>query len=156
MVLPLNTGSRYTPVLVFANKSQIKTIIVLYLQCKRIAMDTEKITVSMKKRPFKIGGAHSTIIGGRHGKKLVNIISLHPEVKKVIPSVITVKGKGLAGGLISAKVLRSDGRGNLRMLISHGTAAQELRIITTVGDTAAGERVMNDLNSLLFDYPEQV
>ena len=109
----------------------------------------------MKKQSRKIGGAHSTTIGGRHGKKLVNI-SRHPEVKKVIPSVITVKGKGVAGGLISAKVLRSDVRGNLRMRITHGTATQELRIITTVGDTAAGERVMNDLNSMLFDDQEQV
>jgi hypothetical protein len=119
-------------------------------------MHAGKITGSMKKRSHKIGGAHSTIIGGRHGKMLVNIITRHPDVKKVIPSVITVKGKGPAGGLISAKVLRSDVRGNLRMLITHGTAAQELRIITNVGDTAAGERVMNELNSMLSDYQEQV
>lgn len=119
-------------------------------------MHAGNITGLMKKQSQKIGGAHSTIIGGRHGKKLVNIVSRHPEVKKVIPSVITVKGKGLAGGFVSAKVLRSDVRGNLRMLITHGTAAQELRIITTVGDTAAGERVMNDLNSMLFDDQEQV
>lgn len=97
----------------------------------------------------KLGGSHTTIIGDRQGKKLVALVSQHPEVKKIIPSVITVKGKGNSGGILSAKVLRPDDRGNLRMLISHGTSSQELRIITTVGDAIEGERVMEELNSML-------
>jgi len=104
----------------------------------------------------KIGGAHTTIIGGRRGKKLVNIVCRHTDVKRIIPSVITVKGKGAAGGIISAKVLRADARGNLRMVITHGTATQELRIITTVGDAAAGERIMDELNAMLFEDMGQV
>ncbi|MBN2110212.1 MAG: DUF2103 domain-containing protein [Methanosarcinaceae archaeon] len=97
----------------------------------------------------KLGGSHTTIIGDRQGKKLVALISQHPEVKKIIPSVITVRGKGSAGGIISAKVLRPDERGNLRMLISHGTSSQELRIVTTVSSAPEGERVMEELNAIL-------
>lgn len=100
----------------------------------------------------KIGGSHTTIIGGRHGKKLVQLISLHTEVKKIVPSVITVRGKSNPGGLIIGKVLRPDDRGNLRLLISHGTSSQELRIITTVGDLQGGERIMNELNRMIEEH----
>ncbi len=103
----------------------------------------------VSKAKTKLGGSHTTIIGNRHGKKLVTLISQHPEVKKIIPSVITVKGKGSSGGVIAAKILRPDDRGNLRMLISHGTSSQELRIVTTVGTADEGERVMEELNSML-------
>lgn len=101
---------------------------------------------------YKIGGAHTTIIGGRHGKKLVKIISQHSEVKKIVPSVITVRGKSNPGGMIIGKVLRPDDRGNLRMLISHGTSSQELRIITSVGDAISGERIMQELNTILLQF----
>jgi hypothetical protein len=48
--------------------------------------------------------------------------------------------QGAAGGKTVAKVLRSDARGNLRLLISSGTSAQELCIITTMGNFLAGDR----------------
>lgn len=99
----------------------------------------------------KLGGSHTTIIGGRSGKKIVSLVSQHPEVKKIIPSVITVKGKGNSGGMLAARVQRPDDRGNLRLLISHGTSFQELRLITTVGSFSEGERIMEELNSLLSD-----
>lgn len=99
----------------------------------------------------KLGGSHTTIIGGRNGKKIVSLISQHPEVKKIIPSVITVKGKSNSGGMLTARVQRPDDRGNLRLLLSHGTSFQELRLITTVGSFSEGERIMNELNSLLSD-----
>ncbi len=99
----------------------------------------------------KLGGSHTTIIGERQGKKLLGIISQHPEIKKIIPSVIKVKGKGASGGLLNVKILRSDNRGNLRALLSQGTTAQELRIITTVGNVMEGERIRKELNSILFD-----
>ncbi|WP_094227962.1 DUF2103 domain-containing protein [Methanolobus psychrotolerans] len=103
------------------------------------------------KSKSKIGGSHTTIIGGRNGKKIVSVLSQHPKVKKVIPSVITVKGKGNSGGMLTARVLRPDDRGNLRLLISHGTSFQELRIITTVGSFAEGKSIMEELNLLLLD-----
>lgn len=97
----------------------------------------------------KLGGAHTTVIGGRAGKKILRTISRHPDVKRIIPSVITVRGKSAAGGTMCAKVLRPDNRGNLRLLLSQGTSSQEIRIITSVGNIGEGERVMMELNSML-------
>ncbi|WMW24578.1 DUF2103 domain-containing protein [Methanolobus sediminis] len=99
----------------------------------------------------KLGGSHTTIIGGRAGKKIVSMLSQHPSVKKVIPSVIAVKGKGNSGGKLTAKIQRPDDRGNLRLLLSHGTSFQELRIVTNVGSFEEGEDIMKELNSLLSD-----
>ncbi len=95
----------------------------------------------------KLGGVHTTIIGGRAGKKLVKLVSQHPEVKKVIPSVISVKG--IAGGSLIGKVLRADSRGNLRLLLSEGRSFQEVRLVTTVGTAEEGDRIMNELNGIL-------
>jgi hypothetical protein len=95
----------------------------------------------------KLGGAHTTIIGGRAGKKLVKLVSQHPEIKKVIPSVISVKG--IAGGSLTGKILRADSRGNLRLLISEGRSFQEIRLVTTVGTAEEGDRIMNELNEIL-------
>ncbi|MDM7920508.1 MAG: DUF2103 domain-containing protein [Methanosarcina sp.] len=95
----------------------------------------------------KLGGTHTTIIGGRAGKKLVKLVSQHPEIKKVIPSVISVKG--VAGGKLTGKVLRADARGNLRLLLSEGRSFQEIRLVTTVGSAEEGDRIMNELNEIL-------
>lgn len=95
----------------------------------------------------KLGGAHTTVIGGRAGKKLIKLVSQHPEIKKVIPSVISVKG--IAGGNLTGKVLRSDARGNLRLLLSEGRSFQEIRLVTTVGTAEEGDRIMNELNQSL-------
>lgn len=95
----------------------------------------------------KLGGAHTTIIGGRAGKKLVKLVSQHSEIKKIIPSVISVKGT--AGGSLTGKVLRADARGNLRLLLSEGRSFQEIRLVTTVGTAEEGERIMDELNEVL-------
>ncbi len=95
----------------------------------------------------KLGGAHTTVIGGRAGKKFIKLVSQHPEIKKVIPSVISVKG--IAGGNLTGKVLRSDVRGNLRLLLSEGRSFQEIRLVTTVGTAEEGDRIMNELNQSL-------
>ena len=95
----------------------------------------------------KLGGVHTTIIGGRAGKKLVKLVSQHPEVKKIIPTVISVKG--IAGGSLTGKVLRADARGNLRLLLSEGRSFQEIRLITTVGTAEEGDRIMDELNEIL-------
>ncbi|WP_048135072.1 DUF2103 domain-containing protein [Methanolobus tindarius] len=105
----------------------------------------------VRKPECKLGGSHTTIIGGRAGKKIVSLLSQHPSVKKVIPSVIAVKGKGNSGGKLTAKIQRPDDRGNLRLLLSHGTSFQELRIITNVGSFEEGENILKELNSLLSD-----
>lgn len=95
----------------------------------------------------KLGGSHTTIIGGRAGKKLVRFVSQHREVKKIIPAVISVKG--MAGGKLSGKLLRADSRGNLRLLLSQGRSFQELRLVTTVGTAAEGERIVEELTEII-------
>lgn len=102
---------------------------------------------AQKSSKNKLGGAHTTIIGGRAGKKLIKLVSQHPEIKRVIPSVISVKG--IAGGSLTGKVLRADSRGNLRLLISEGRSFQEVRLVTTVGTAEEGDRIMNELNEIL-------
>ncbi len=97
----------------------------------------------------KLGGAHSTVIGGRSGKKILRMISQHPNVKRVIPSVISVRGKSASGGSLTAKILRPDNRGNLRLLLSQGTSSQEIRLVTNVGDVEEGEKLMAELNAIL-------
>ena len=113
---------------------------------------TDTINANGVNKPkSKLGGSHTTIIGGRAAKKIVSMLSQHPEIKKIIPSVITVKGKGNSGGMLTARVQRPDERGNLRLLLSRGTSFQELRLVTTVGSFTEGERIMEELNLLLLD-----
>ena len=96
----------------------------------------------------KIGGAHTTIIGGRTGRHVTECVAVHEEVKKIIPSVISVKNNGRSGGF-SAKVLRPDERGNLRLLIVEGRSFQEIRLVTTVANADEGERLVRELNDLI-------
>jgi hypothetical protein len=112
-----------------------------------MAGDKNSLQENTQSSSNKLGGTHTTIIGGRAGKKLVKSVSQHPEIKKVIPSVISVKG--IAGGTLAGKVLRADSRGNLRLLLSEGRSFQELRLVTTVGTAEEGDRIMNELNEIL-------
>ncbi|WP_300609284.1 DUF2103 domain-containing protein [Methanohalophilus sp.] len=97
----------------------------------------------------KLGGSHTTVIGGRTGKKILRIISQHPNIKRIIPSIISVRGKSASGGRLTAKILRPDSRGNLRLLLSQGTSSQEIRLVTNVGSLEEGEKLMDELNAML-------
>lgn len=95
----------------------------------------------------KIGGRHSTLIGGRAGKKAIKTVASHPHVKKLIPGPIE-NGSTAEGGL-RAKATRADGNGNVRMLLRDGATVQENRVVTTAMDRETGERVRADLNEAL-------
>ena len=95
----------------------------------------------------KLGGSHTTIIGSRTGEKALRTIAMHPNVKRIVPAVINTRGA--AGGKTTAKILRPDARGNLRLLIQAGSASQELQIITTLGSLAEGEALRSELNDML-------
>lgn len=99
---------------------------------------------------YKIGGSHTTIIGDRLGKKVVRIVVSHPDVKKIIPSVIRVKNKSPGG--FSAKVLRPDARGNLRLLLTEGTSFQELRIVTRLPSANEGFLLSEELNTMIHNF----
>jgi hypothetical protein len=96
----------------------------------------------------KIGGRHSTVIGGRTGQRAIQTVADHPNVKKVIPGPIDAGGSGSQSGL-RAKVTRPDENGNLRLLVRNGSSIQENRVVTTARDRETGERVRADCNEAL-------
>lgn len=98
----------------------------------------------------KIGGSHSTLIGGRTGRNAVLTVAQHPHVKKVIPGPIDASGTGSRTGL-RAKATRAGRNGNVRLLLRDGSSVQENRIVTTAMDAETGERVREDLNEALTD-----
>ena len=98
----------------------------------------------------KIGGAHSTLIGDRKGRKAVSTVAAHPHVKKIVPGPIDAGGTGSRTGL-RAKATRAGTNGNVRLLLRDGSSVQENRIVTTARDRETGERVREDLNEALRD-----
>ena len=98
----------------------------------------------------KIGGSHTTLIGGRSGMRAIQTVAGHPHVKKVIPGPIDAGGTGSQSGL-RAKVTRADDGGNVRLLLRDGSSVQENRIVTTARNREMGERVREDLNEALSD-----
>jgi len=96
----------------------------------------------------KIGGSHTTLIGGREGMHAIRTVAGHPHVKKVIPGPIDAGGTGSQSGL-RAKATRADRGGNVRLLLRDGSSVQENRVVTTARDAEGGERVRADLNDAL-------
>lgn len=98
----------------------------------------------------KLGGAHSTLIGGRTGREALEVVAEHPHVKKIIPGPIDAGGSGSRTGL-RAKVTRADEKGNVRLLIRDGSSVQENRVVTTASERKLGEVVREDINEALID-----
>jgi hypothetical protein len=96
----------------------------------------------------KLGGAHSTLIGGRTGQRALEVVAAHPHVKKIIPGPIDAGGSSSRTG-VRAKATRADGSGNVRLLIRDGSSVQENRVVTTARDRELGERVRADINDAL-------
>jgi hypothetical protein len=96
----------------------------------------------------KLGGSHTTLIGGRDGRKAIGVVAEHPHVKKVVPGPIDAGGMSSRKSL-RAKVTRADGNGNVRLLLRDGSSVQENRVVTTAMDRETGERVREDLNAAL-------
>ncbi len=96
----------------------------------------------------KLGGTHSTLIGGRTGRRVLAVVAEHPHVKKIIPGPIDAGGASSQSGL-RAKATRADGNGNVRLLVRDGSSVQENRIVTTAREREMGERVRADLNEAL-------
>jgi hypothetical protein len=96
----------------------------------------------------KLGGSHSTLIGGRAGRRAIGVVAEHPHVKKIVPGPIDAGGTGSQSSL-RAKVTRADATGNVRLLLRDGSSVQENRVVTTAGDRETGEFVRDDLNDAL-------
>jgi hypothetical protein len=98
----------------------------------------------------KLGGTHSTLIGGRTGKETLEVVASHPHVKKIIPGPIDAGGSSSRTG-VRAKVTRSGDNGNVRLLVRDGSSVQENRVVTTAHNREFGERVRADINEALAD-----
>ena len=98
----------------------------------------------------KLGGAHSTLIGDRSGRRALEVVAAHPHVKKIIPGPIDAGGSSSRTS-VRAKATRADGSGNVRLLIRDGSSVQENRVVTTAGDRELGERVRADINEALVE-----
>jgi len=98
----------------------------------------------------KLGGAHSTLIGGRAGREVIQVVAGHPHVKKIIPGPIDAGGSGSRSGL-RAKATRADENGNVRLLVREGSSVQENRVVTTARERERGEHVRADLNDALHE-----
>lgn len=96
----------------------------------------------------KLGGSHSTVIGGRRGRSVLRVIGEHPHVKKIIPGPIDASGVGSQQGF-RAKATRATGRGNIRILLRDGSSVQEIRIVTTASSRENGERISAQVNERL-------
>ncbi|PSQ58869.1 MAG: metal-binding protein [Halobacteriales archaeon SW_9_67_25] len=96
----------------------------------------------------KLGGSHSTLIGGRQGWQALETVAEHPHVKKIIPGPIDAGGSGSRSGL-RVKATRAGDNGNVRLLVRDGSSVQENRVVTTARDRALGEHVRADLNDAL-------
>ncbi len=105
----------------------------------------EELTVVDRPPREKLGGRHTTLIGGRRGRAVIQLIAEHPHVKKIIPGPIDASG-GRSQVTLRAKVTRPDHNGNLRFIMGDGTSVQENRIVTTARDHSSGQRVRDDLN----------
>lgn len=103
------------------------------------------ISIDLKQ---KLGGSHTTIIGGRKSYKVVKTISKNEEIKNIIPSIISYKNKIKNGGL-SYRIQRPDEHGNLRLLLSFGSSYQEIVLITRVANNIEGIKLQEELNILI-------
>lgn len=94
----------------------------------------------------KFGGDHTTIIGGRKGRRIVLEISRSEFVKKVVPGIIKV---GMSPGGFRAKFLRPDEKGNLRLLLREGSTVQEVFIVTKASNKYEGFEIAKELEKIL-------
>ena len=104
---------------------------------ERVEIDAEK----------KLSGAHSTIIGGREGMRLLLKLATSPYIKKIVPGVI--ENAGISGGGLRIKLTRCDERGNIRALLIDGASVQQIYIITTASNKKQGEEVLKELKSCI-------
>lgn len=95
----------------------------------------------------KLRGSHSTVVGGRTGRRAVLLVAGHPHVKAVIPGPIETGGRSGRGA--TAKATRADEGGNVRLLLRDGSTVQVNRVVTTAMNRGLGERIREDLNELL-------
>ena len=95
----------------------------------------------------KLGGRHTSLIGDRHGNRVIRLTADNPHVKKIVPGPIEAGGQGSRTGF-RATVTRATPDGNLRLLLRDGSSVQTVRVVTTAPDHQTGERIATQLNEV--------
>lgn len=129
----------------FESAEEFKKALKEYLTEREI----ERVNIKPEK---KIGGRHTTVIGGRRGWRVLLEIASSPYVKKIIPCAIEVSKKSGEG--FQYKIQKPDIKGNLRVLLREGSTVQEIRIITTAYDEMTGEKVRKEIKHRI-EYDEE-
>lgn len=99
----------------------------------------------------KISGAHTTIIGGEEALQLLRRIAECPYVKKIVPGRIEAKGSAGRGGL-RIHVTRVDERGNLKLTLTHGSAKQDIYVVTVASNSYEGEVIAREIEKIVREY----
>lgn len=95
----------------------------------------------------KLGGSHTTVIGGRSGESVITSIASCAFVKKVIPGPID--GGGNSGGGFRSDLTRSDSSGNIKVLIKEGGTVQTIRVVTTAPNRESASIVEDRIEELI-------
>ena len=123
----------------------LEDIVEKLLKSLRVEKKLRRIEIKPEE---KIGGAHSTVIGGREGRKLLHEVAKCEYVKKIVPGVIEGRGTSSGGG-VRLKLTRSDDKGNIRGILIDGTSVQKVLVITTASNEDEGEHVRLVLQKML-------
>lgn len=101
--------------------------------------------------PRKVGGKHTTVVGGRRGAEILLKIASHPRVKRVVPGRIEAKGAKVGRG-VRFRVTRVDERGNIKAILSRGSSSQEVFIVTAASSPSEGEQIARELEELVAEF----
>lgn len=110
-------------------------------------MSTKGLETVEKNPSDKLGGSHTTVIGGRDGESVIMSIASCSFVKKVIPGPID--GGGNSGGGFRSELTRSDSSGNIKVLIKEGGTVQAIRVVTTAQDRDSASIVEERVEKLI-------
>jgi hypothetical protein len=110
-------------------------------------MDIGSLDTIDEKPLNKIGGSHSTVIGGRKGQDTLRKVASSQFVKKVIPGPIDGGGNSRDG--FGCKVGRANRTGNLKVILKEGGTVQTIRVVTTASNRSEAEHVEADIQNKL-------
>ena len=101
----------------------------------------------------KIGGKHSTIVGGRKSLILLSRIASNQNVKKIVPGIILTKKEPI-GKSMRLKLAEVDKNGNIKLVLSVGSLIQEIYVVTKASnyEEGLGGGFVNELELIIKKY----
>ncbi|RLE58000.1 MAG: hypothetical protein DRJ40_02000 [Thermoprotei archaeon] len=96
----------------------------------------------------KISGSHTTIIGGSKALELLLKIAELPFVKRIVPGRIEAKGSKGRGG-VRVRITRVDDRGNIKLVIAHGSAKQDIYVVTSASNPSEALEFVKEIEEIV-------